>query len=90
MFVVSIIIGILICGLIFLSSIIRINKPEGFDTGMVTGVTITILLILEVYLVSNIIGGPAPSALDVYRGNTELEITSVNGVPTDTTVVFKK
>jgi hypothetical protein len=27
--------------------------------------------------------------LDVYRGNTELVITSVNGVPTDTIVVFK-
>lgn len=33
---------------------------------------------------------PTPTALDVYRGNTELEITSVNGIPTDTTVVFKK
>lgn len=32
---------------------------------------------------------PIPTALDVYRGNTELEITSVNGVPTDTVVVFK-
>jgi hypothetical protein len=30
-----------------------------------------------------------PTALDVYRGNTELRITSVNGVPTDTVVVFK-
>ena len=32
---------------------------------------------------------PQPTALDVYRGNTELRITSVNGVPTDTFVVFK-
>ena len=31
-----------------------------------------------------------PSAIDVYRGKTELEITSVNGVPTDTVVVYKK
>ena len=30
-----------------------------------------------------------PSAIDVYRGNTELRITSVNGIPTDTVVVFK-
>jgi len=30
-----------------------------------------------------------PKALDVYRGNTVLEITSVNGVPKDTTVIFK-
>ena len=32
---------------------------------------------------------PMPTALDVYRGNTELKITSVNGIPTDTVVVFK-
>ena len=32
---------------------------------------------------------PTPTALDVYRGNTELKITSVNGIPTDTIVVFK-
>jgi hypothetical protein len=30
-----------------------------------------------------------PTALDVYRGLTELEITSVNGVQKDTIVVFK-
>lgn len=33
---------------------------------------------------------PKPSSLDVYRGNTELEITSINGTPIDTVVVFKK
>ena len=31
-----------------------------------------------------------PEAIDVYRGNTTLEITTVNGVPTDTTVVWLK
>lgn len=31
-----------------------------------------------------------PTALDVYRGKTTLEITSINGVPQDTVVVFKK
>lgn len=31
-----------------------------------------------------------PSALDVYRGKTTLEITSVNGIPKDTVVVYKK
>lgn len=30
-----------------------------------------------------------PTAIDVYRGKTELEITSVNGVPRDTVVVWK-
>lgn len=35
------------------------------------------------------ISEPTPTALDVYRGNTKLKITLVNGVPTDTVVVFK-
>lgn len=30
-----------------------------------------------------------PTALDVYRGKTTLEITSINGIPQDTVVVFK-
>ena len=31
-----------------------------------------------------------PTALDVYRGKTELEYTVVGGVYTDSIVVFKK
>ena len=30
-----------------------------------------------------------PTAIDVYRGNTTLEITYKNGIPVDSTVVFK-
>lgn len=30
-----------------------------------------------------------PKAIDVYRGNTELEIHSINDVPQDTVVVWK-
>lgn len=33
---------------------------------------------------------PEPTAIDVYGGLTELEITSVNGVTKDTIVVFKE
>lgn len=32
----------------------------------------------------------APSAIDVYRGKTTLEITYKDGVPVDSVVVFKK
>ena len=32
----------------------------------------------------------SPSAIDVYRGKTTLQITSVDGVPTDSVVVYKK
>lgn len=31
----------------------------------------------------------APQAIDVYRDKTSLEITSVNNIPTDSTVVWK-
>jgi hypothetical protein len=32
----------------------------------------------------------SPSAIDVYRGKTTLKITSVDGIPTDSVVVYKK
>lgn len=57
---------------------------------MFIGGFMTILIVLEICLISMIIEKPIPSAFDVYRGNTELEITSVNGTPIDTVVVFKK
>ena len=90
MIIGAIIVGILICILIILSFHISNNSTEDFDIGFIIGCIMTILMVIEVYLLSNIIGKPTPSALDVYRGNTELEITSVNGVPTDTVVVFKE
>ena len=90
MIIGAIIVGILICILIILSFRISNNSTEDFDIGFIIGGIITILMIIEVYLLSNIIGKPTPSALDVYRGNTELEITSINGISTDTVVIFKK
>ena len=48
-------------------------------------------LVVAITLIVGInISEPMPTALDVYRGNTELKITSVNGIPTDTVVIFKK
>lgn len=90
MIIGAIIVGILICILIILSFHISNNSTEDFDIGFIIGSIIATLMVIEVYLLSNIIGKPKPSALDVYRGNTELEITSVNGTPIDTVVVFKK
>ena len=90
MIIGAIILGILICILIILSFHISNNSTEDFDIGVIIGCFMTILVIIEVHLLSNIIGKPTPSALEVYRGNTELEITSVNGVPTDSVVVFKE
>ncbi len=54
-----------------------------------SGFMSSFILLIAVLIRGSNISEPKPTALDVYRGNTELEITSVNGVPTDTVVVFK-
>ena len=41
-------------------------------------------------LLWNIMSFCNPTPIDVYRGYTELRVTSVNGVPTDTIVVWKE
>ena len=41
-------------------------------------------------IVSLIIHSKTPQAIDVYRGNTTLEITYKDGVAIDSTVVWKK
>ena len=86
----AIAIGILIFALIILGNHISERCGDGFDFGAFIGSFTTILVVIEIGLISEIIGNPTQSALDVYRGNTELEITSVNGILTDTVVVFKK
>ena len=85
-----VIIGILICALVIFSLYMNDNSTNDFYKGLWIVIIIMILIIFEVNLLSNIIGKPTPSALDVYRGNTELEITYVNETPIDTVVVFKK
>ena len=85
-----IIVGILICVLVILTAFVGRNSSCDFDNGVIMGGSIAMLMTIEVYLLADIIGEPKPSAIDVYRGNTKLEITSVNGVPTDTVVVFKE
>ena len=85
-----IIIGILICVSVILTTFVGRNSSCDFDNGVIMGGSIAMLMTIEVYLLADIIGDTKPSAIDVYRGNTELEITSVNGVPTDSVVVFKE
>ena len=86
----AIIIGVLILASIILCTYISDRCDESFDAGVFIGAVIIILIVIEICLVVTIKEKPTPSALDVYRGNTELEITSVNGTPIDTVVVFKK
>ena len=85
-----IIVGILICVSVIGTAFVGRNSSCDFDNGVIMGGSIAMLMTIEVYLLADIIGDTKPSAIDVYRGNTELEITSVNGVPTDSVVVFKE
>lgn len=86
----AIAIGIFILALITLGYYINERYGRNFDAGVFMGIIIAILMFIEICLFGIIIEKQKPSALDVYRGNTELQITSVNGIPTDTVVVFKK
>ena len=90
MIIFAIIVGVLIFALITLDTHLSERYGGNFDTGVIIGIIIAILMVIEICLVSMIVEKPIPSALDVYRGNTELEITFVNGTPIDTVVVFKK
>ena len=90
MIILAIIVGVLIFALIILCSYISERCDGSFDAGVFIGAIIIMLMIIEICLVVIIKEKQTPSALDVYRGNTELEITSVNGTPIDTVVVFKK
>ena len=85
-----IIIGILMCISVILTALVGRNSSCDFNNGVVMGGGVAILMTIEAILIADIIGEPKPSALDVYRGNTELEITSVSGTPIDTVVVFKE
>ena len=85
----AITIGVFILALIGVGSYLSDKWGNGFNVGIFIGVVITIFMVIEVCLVSIIMEKPKPSALDVYRSNTKLEITSINGVPIDSTVVWK-
>ena len=63
------------------------SYPNDSPIGVIGGILCFIALCIPIIKTSP--KQCQPTALDVYRGNTELEITSVNGVPTDTVVVFK-
>ena len=59
------------------------------STREITSSIIWTLGLIGGYIMGLVVVDDEPTALDVYRGNTELKITSVNGIPTDTVVIFK-
>lgn len=87
--------GVVIIGsiiLILICTIIAIydnNKNAKFDVGIFLGIILSMLLAIEVVLLSSILEDPKPTAMDVYRGKTTLEYTIRDGIKIDSIVVFK-
>lgn len=82
-------IGIALVSLFMLSLFLEDKNKNDFNIGFVMGVFMLAVISGFIIIEYNILKEPKPHAIDVYRNKTELEITSVNGVPTDTVVVWK-
>ena len=82
---ILLILGVLLIALTFYLWGKGMRKDEDlyFKFSILSVVIAAILIVLAVNL------GSIPRAIDVYRGKTRLQITSVDGAPTDTTVVWK-
>lgn len=70
--------------IILLYSIILTEKRYGSIS-----IVLSVIAVICLSFISADIGD-APTALDVYQGNTELRITYEGKVPVDTVVIFKK
>lgn len=90
MIVGAIVVGITLVFLIAFSLYLSTDDECGFNTSVICGMFIIILSIAEILMIYSISKESKPKAIDVYRNKTELEITSVNGVPRDTLVVWKE
>ena len=76
---------IILIVIIGLYSIILIEK-EYYSISIVLVVIAAICLS---FILADIVDTP-PTALDVYKGNTELRITYEGKIPVDTVVIYKK
>ena len=75
---------IILIVIIGLYSIILTEKRYG----SISIVLSVIAVICLAFILADI--GDAPTALDVYQGNTELKITYKGKIPVDTVVIYKK
>lgn len=72
---IAVLLTILICSTL-------LNSDKDFVVLISTVLTFIIFVLVIVYMTE-------PRAIDVYKGNTALEITYKNGIPIDSTVVWK-
>ena len=85
----AIILGAALAFFITFTLYLSTEDDADFNTGVVCGVFIILCAIVEIITLFEISREHKPKAIDVYRNKTELEITSVNGTPIDTVVVWK-
>ena len=69
--------------------LINNSKNAKFDTGVFFGIVLSILIVIEINLLSSILKTPKPTAMDVYQNKTTLEYTIRDSVKIDSIVVFK-
>lgn len=88
LFILFAILAITLLIMVFIG--ITLSSCSDFIGGTAYGIaTLTICIITFVTAVFTTIESRNPTAIDVYRGKTTLEVTYKNGVAIDSTVVFK-
>ena len=80
---------LVIFGLVFISSIIW-NFAEQQDGGGLSTIALCVSCFLFTGILLTAVLSDTPSAIDVYRGKTALEITYRDSVAVDSVVVFKE
>lgn len=58
------------------------------ENSLHAGLLVSFLLFLIIFI-SSVVSSTKPTAIDVYRGRTTLEITYKDSIPVDSVVVFK-
>lgn len=85
----AVIIGVLIIVVLFIIIAINNSGNAKFDAGVSLGIILSVLMAIEVILLSAVLEDPKPTAIDVYQGKTTLEYTIRDSVKIDSIVVFK-
>ena len=72
-----------------IAGIIIALDDEYYDSRFGIVISLCLFIVCIFILVQIIIQEQTPTAMDVYQGKTTLEITCKDGVPVDSTVVWK-
>lgn len=81
--------GVMMVLVVYIGTVISTNNKFGFDGGVFFGMLFSVMFVIEVALLSDFLKNPTPTAMDVYQGKTTLEYKMVDGVRTDSMVIFK-